>query len=292
MKTLNTLAITAVLEKMIPNALIKVDPEAVQLLKAAEAEGIGRFALDEILENIRIAERDRVPACQDTGLATVFLDIGQDVYLSGAPLAAAVNEGVRRGYRKAYARDSIADPLTRVNTGDNTPAVIYTRIVPGTEVRISFLAKGAGSENANKLFMLPPTAGVAGIVQAVTDISVTNACPPVILGVGIGGDSGLCAELSKRALLLPLSGHNPDPALDAIEKEILAAVNASGAGVMGLGSGQTCLAVRCIKTPCHIGSLPVFVTVQCYSLRRAVARIKQLNTPLNAPQRPNKNNLS
>jgi fumarate hydratase subunit alpha len=272
MRKINCSLVTGALEEIIGDCLVRVDPEICGLLEtaAAAADGLQAFALGEILENNRIAAEERVPACQDTGLAIVFLDVGQEVRFTGGLINDAVNEGVRRGCRSVYARNSVADPITRKNTGDNTPAIIYTRIVAGDKITVSFLAKGAGSENMNRLYMLPPARGTAGIIECAAEcvtLAGANPCPPVILGIGIGGDAGLAAELSKRALLSSVRLPNPDPGLAALEREILAAVNAAGIGVQGLGGGDTCLAVFCRKAPCHIGSLPVFITVQCHSSR-------------------------
>jgi fumarate hydratase subunit alpha len=269
-KTISAAAVTDALQRLIEHCLVHVHGDAVARLCALQRveTGLPAFALSQLTANARVAAEDNVPACQDTGLAVVFADVGQDVHVEG-DLSAAVDEGVRRAYKAAYARMSVAHPLTRVNTGDNTPAMLYARLVPGDGVTLSFLAKGAGSENMNRLFMLPPAKGRQGIIDGVVTAvreAGANPCPPILLGIGIGGDACRAAEMSKRVLLDPFTPH-PDPAVAALEAEILAAVNATGVGVQGFGGAHTALAVRCDVYPCHIGSLPVFVTFQCHSAR-------------------------
>lgn len=244
-------------------ALRKVDEKTVELLKIAlekERNPHARFALETILENDAYCDRTAAYPCQDTGLAVVFADVGEDVHIAG--LSEAIDEAVRIAYRSA--RKSAADPLTRLNTGDNTPAILHTRIVQGDKLTLHFLAKGAGSENMSRLYMLPPARGKKGIVESVVDcvkIAGANPCPPIILGIGIGGNFETAALLSKRALI---EENRPHPDLEA---EILAAVNLTGIGAQGFGGDTTALEARVLTAPTHIGMLPVAVNVQCHSVR-------------------------
>lgn len=247
----------------IDGALKKVDARTVGLLETAlekETNEHARFALRTILENDRYCDRTAAYPCQDTGLAVVFADIGEGVVVKN--LQATVDEAVRRGYQTA--RKSVADPLTRLNTGDNTPAIVHMRQVAGDRLTLSFLAKGAGSENMSRIYMLPPSRGRQGIVDSVVDcvkIAGANPCPPIIVGVGVGGNFETAALLSKRALI---ETDRPEPELEA---EILAAVNATGIGAQGFGGNTTALEARVLTYPTHIGMLPVAVNVQCHSVR-------------------------
>jgi len=211
-----------------------------------------------------------MPICQDTGMAVVFADVGQDVHIRG-DFTAAVNEGVRRGYTEGLLRKSVVgDPLRRKNTGDNTPAILHTRLVPGENITLTVAPKGFGSENMSRLKMLTPDAGVEGVKQFVLETvknAGANPCPPMVLGVGIGGDFERVAEMAKEALMLPVDGHHDDPYYAALEQELLEAVNLTGIGPQGLGGKTTCLGVRIVAGPTHIAGLPVAVNVSCHVTR-------------------------
>ena len=226
--------------------------------------------LKELKENARIAKEEKVPICQDTGFAVVFIELGQDVHLVGGSLSEAIHEGVRRGYREGYLRKSICHPFTRTNSGDNTPAVIHTELVPGDRIKITLAPKGAGSENMSRVVMLTPSDGVEGIkrfvIQRVKE-SGSNPCPPTIVGVGIGGTMEQAALLAKKSLLRPLGSRNPSPELDQLESEMLAGINQLGIGPQGLGGCTTSLAVHVLMMPCHIASLPLAVNIQCHVQR-------------------------
>jgi len=244
-------------------------------LEREESE-VGRGILRQILENAAIARQEKIPICQDCGLAVVFLELGQEVHIVGGDLYEAVNEGVRRGYREGYLRKSVVrQPFSaRQNTGDNTPAVIHTRIVPGEHLRITVAPKGGGSENMSRLAMLTPAAGRQGIVNFVlrtVDEAGANPCPPIILGVGIGGSFERVAYLAKYALLRPLGTPNPDPELADLERELLERVNWLGIGPQGFGGRITALAVHVEAEPCHIASLPAAVNIQCHAARHKEA---------------------
>jgi fumarate hydratase subunit alpha len=245
--------------------------DAFARFKADEESPTGRGILDQLGENARIAREEKLPLCQDTGFAVVFVELGQDVHLVGGDLYEAVNEGVRQGYQEGYLRKSIvADPLRRKNTGDNTPAVVHVKLVPGEQLKVTFAPKGGGSENMSGIAMLKPADGVEGVKKFVLDrVSQAgpNPCPPTVVGVGIGGTFEVAAYLSKLALLRPLGQRNPDPYYAALEDELLQAVNRLGIGPQGLGGTTTSLDVHVEAHPCHIASLPVAVNIQCHSAR-------------------------
>lgn len=232
--------------------------------------------LKELKENARIAREEKVPICQDTGFAVVFIELGQEVHLVGGNLTEAVFEGVRQGYREGYLRKSICHPFTRVNTGDNTPAIIHTEIVPGDKVKITMAPKGGGSENMSRVTMLTPSDGIEGIkkflVQRVRE-SGSNPCPPTIVGVGIGGTLEQAALLAKKSLLRSLGSKNPDPELEKLESEVLTEINKLGIGPQGLGGRTTSLAVHILMMPCHIASFPLAVNIQCHAQRHKEAII-------------------
>jgi fumarate hydratase subunit alpha len=249
------------------------------LKKAASAEktGLGRFALDRIVENACVAGKERLPICQDTGMAVLFLEVGQGVHITGGSLQDAVQKGVRRAYRKGHLRKSLCDPLSRVNTGDNTPAVIHTEIVPGNRIRIVAMPKGGGSENMSSVTMLLPAAGVEGIRKLIVNKvreAGPNPCPPTIIGVGIGGSMEQAALLAKKALLRPLGDRNRrDKRLAKREAETLKEINKLGIGPQGYGGETTSLAVHVEMMPCHIASLPVAINIQCHAARHKEAVI-------------------
>lgn len=242
--------------------------QALQASRSRENNPLAGRVLDTIILNARIAREDRQPMCQDTGTAVVFVHLGQEVHLVGGDLHTAINEGVRRGYQAGYLRKSIVgDPLfARKNTGDNTPAVIHIDLVPGDRVRLTVMTKGGGAENMSRLQMLTPADGVAGVrafVLETVQLAGPNACPPVIVGVGVGGTFDLVPALAKQALLRPVGQPNADPQLAAFEQELLAAVNALGIGPHGFGGSTTALAVHVETYATHIASLPVAVNLQC-----------------------------
>ena len=236
----------------------------------AEESESGREIFRQLLENASIAKEERVPLCQDCGLAVVFVELGQDVQLVGGSFEAAIHEGIRQGYGEGYLRKSLCHPLTRANTGDNTPAVIHTEIVPGDRLKLIVVPKGGGSENMSRVHMLKPAEGWAGVKEKVVGTvreAGPNPCPPIIVGVGIGGTFEQAAYLSKKSLLRELGLPNADPELARLEEELLLAVNELGIGPQGLGGRITALAVHLLMQPCHIASLPVAVNIQCHSSR-------------------------
>jgi fumarate hydratase subunit alpha len=258
-------------------SLGRAERDALAAARARETSPTGRAILDQLLENADIAEAERRPLCQDTGVAVVFLEVGQEVRLTSGGLEDAVQEAVRDAYSRFYLRKSILDhPLTRKNTGDNTPAVIHTRIMPGDKVRIVFDAKGGGCENMSRLAMLTPSAGREGVVDFVVKAVAEaggNPCPPVVVGVGLGGTFEKAALMAKQALLRPLGEPAAHPEDRRLEEELLAKINATGVGPMGLGGVSTALAVHVISHPCHLAALPVAVNLDCHSHRHSEATI-------------------
>ena len=244
--------------------------------RESEESPVGREVLDRILENSDIATKERIPLCQDCGAAVVFLELGQEAHIVGGDLYTAVNDGVRQGYEEGYLRKSMVrlPYSTRVNTRDNTPAIIYTDIVPGDKLKITVVPKGGGGENMTRLAMLPPARGRQGVIDFVVnavDEAGSNPCPPVIVGVGIGGTAEQTLLLAKRALLRKVGEPNPDAEFTQLEKEILKRVNNLGIGPMGYGGRITALAVHVEVFPAHIASLPVAVNLQCHSARHKEA---------------------
>lgn len=236
--------------------------------KTTEQSPVGQSVLGQLQENLKVAEEEMIPICQDTGMAVVFLSIGQDVHLIGGDLTEAVNEGVRQGYTEGYLRKSVVkDPLLRENTGDNTPAIIHTQIVPGDRVTITLAPKGFGSENMSRIFMLKPAEGIDGVkrvvLEAVKDAG-PNACPPMVVGVGIGGDFEKAACLAKQALTRKTGSHSPLPHIATLETELLQKINDLGIGPGGLGGTATAFAVQIETYPTHIAGLPVAVNICCH----------------------------
>jgi len=272
MKEITAETITAAVRQLAIDAAHHLEPDILEALVAArdrETSELARGVLDLLLVNADLASREMVPACQDTGICAVFVELGQDIHLAG-DFNAAVQEGVRLGYSEGYLRKSVCDPLTRRNTGTNTPAVIHVRLVPGDQCRIAILPKGCGSENMSALRMLPPSAGLPGMVDFVVETVVKagpNPCPPLVVGVGLGGTFEQAALLAKRVLLRPLGRPHPETAAAELEREMLARINAEGRGVHGLGGCNTALAVHLGTCPTHIASLPVAVNIQCHSHR-------------------------
>ena len=238
--------------------------------KSREVSPQGLQVLDELIENAGIAKEGVFPLCQDTGFAVVFLELGQDVHFVGENLKEAIEEGVRKGYKEGYLRKSICHPFTRKNTSDNTPAVIHTEIVPGDRVKLTLVAKGGGSENMSRVTMLAPSDGWEGVKRFVVkraEEAGSNPCPPIIVGVGIGGTFEKAALLAKKALLRNVGEPSADPEVARMEQELFEAINALGVGPQGLGGRVTALGVLVEMMPCHIASLPVAVNIQCHSAR-------------------------
>ena len=244
--------------------------ERIKECENLEKSKVGKNVLKILMENATIAKNEKVPICQDTGVAVIFLEIGQNVHFVDGNLYDAINEGVREGYKEGYLRKSMCHPFTRKNTGDNTPAIIHTKIVPGDKVKITVAPKGGGSENMSLVKMMKPSDGIEGIkeliIQRVAEAG-PNPCPPIIVGVGIGGNFERSAILAKEALLRKIGSNNPDSELDALERELLKKINNLGIGPQGLGGRITALAVFIKMEPCHIASLPVAINIQCHAAR-------------------------
>lgn len=275
MTKIDTAAIAAEVRKAIAEISRNIEPSCLAALEKARADETvpaARFALDKMCENARFAAQNGYPVCQDTGMCVVFAEIGKDVQLCGKLLQDAVDDAVKEGY--ADLRKSVLDPVTRVNTGTNAPAVLHTELVPGDEVKIGVMLKGFGSENMSAIYMLNPAQGLEAakdaIVQTVAN-AASNPCPPVIVGVGLGGTFELCAKMSKQALFRKIGSSNPDPQLDGIERELLDRINALGVGAQGFGGRTTALGVFIRKYPTHISSLPVAVNILCHCSRAKVA---------------------
>ena len=280
MRDLNTEQITNAIREMCMEANYKLASDMEQaLIKARETEEspVGQRVLGQLQENLEIAKNEQIPICQDTGMAVVFLEIGQDVHLTGGDLEEAVNEGVRRGYTEGYLRKSVvSDPILRENTKDNTPAVIHCKIVPGEKVKITVAPKGFGSENMSRIFMRKPAEGIDGvkdsILTAVKDAG-PNACPPLIVGVGIGGTFEKAAIMAKQSLLRPLESESDIPWVRELEREMLQKINATGLGPAGLGGRNTALAVKVTTYPTHIAGLPVAVNICCHVNRHVIREV-------------------
>lgn len=281
MRIINTADITETVRRLFIEANYRLPDDAKGLIYSAcerEQNRLGKAVLERIYENLGAAVRLDIPICQDTGMAVLFADVGQQVIIEGGLFEDAVNEGVRRAYCDGYMRLSVVDdPLfSRINTGDNTPAVIYTRLVGGDKIILTAAPKGFGSENMSALKMFTPSAARSDIIAFITDTVKTagsNPCPPILIGVGIGGTFDSCAVLAKRALVRPVSCRNPNPDYAALERDTLETVNALGIGPQGFGGNVTALAVNIEYMPTHIAGLPVAVNINCHVMRHAEAVI-------------------
>ena len=280
MRTIPVSQITDAVKEMCIEAnlfLTKDMEEALKQTQKSEEAPLGRSVLDQLCQNLQIAGEDSIPICQDTGMAVVFLEVGQEVHFEGGVLEDAVNEGIRRGYTEGCLRKSVvSDPLIRENTKDNTPGVIHYSIVPGDRVKITVAPKGFGSENMSRIFMLKPADGEEGVKNAVLTAvkeAGPNACPPMVVGVGIGGTFEKCALLAKQALTRPLDQRSEIPWVRAMEEELLERINRSGIGPGGLGGTTTALGVNINTYPTHIAGLPVAVNICCHVNRHAVRTI-------------------
>jgi len=273
MREVSAAAITKAVKELFIDANINLGEDVLAALHRAleqEESPQGKEILNELIENARIAAEEGIPICQDTGLAVVFVEMGQDVHVVDGDFTEAINEGVRQGYREGYLRKSACHPFTRANTGDNTPAIVHIDIVPGDTIKIIAAPKGGGSENMSRVMMLTPSVGMEGvkefIVQRVRE-SGANPCPPIIVGAGIGGTFEQAALIAKKALLRPLGSTNPDPELAAMEADLLTRINNLGIGPQGYGGRTTALAVHVNMIPCHIASLSLAVNIQCHAQR-------------------------
>ncbi len=276
MREITTERITELVERLCIEANCNLPEDLFNCLgecRKKEKSPLGKEILGTLVENARIAREGCDPICQDTGMTVVFMTIGQEIHITGGSLEEAINEGVRRGYEKGYLRKSVVrDPLDRINTKDNTPAVIHYEIVPGDEFHLVVAPKGFGSENMSQLKMLKPSQGIQGVkdfvIQTVSEAGA-NPCPPIIVGIGIGGTMEKCAILSKKALLLPVGQSNSNPDLAGLETELLESINALGIGPAGFGGSTTALAVHILTYPTHIAGLPVSVNIGCHVTRHA-----------------------
>lgn len=279
MRTVNTREIADKIYELALKAGVSLTPSCLTALKEAESSescGAAKFALGTLLDNADLSAREKLPVCQDTGMAVVILDIGQEVFLEGELLESAVNDAVRRAYADGYFRKSICDPLTRQNTGDNTPAAIHTHICAGDKIEITYLPKGFGSENMSAMYMLKPAQGVDGIVDAIVSTvrkAGSRPCPPVYVGVGIGGSFDTCAFLAKKALTRDIGTHNRRADVADIERRALEGINALDIGCQGFHGKTTALGVSCEWAYTHIAGLPVAVNIQCHCVRCQKATI-------------------
>ncbi|HIE16690.1 MAG TPA: fumarate hydratase [Dehalococcoidia bacterium] len=279
MRDIDCKQITETIATLFQEACLYLPEDVLAAIKEArekEESPVAKDVLGKIIENIEVSAKEKIPLCQDTGAAVVMLQIGQDVHLMGGDLEAAINEGVRQGYEKGYLRKSmVRQPFSaRVNTKDNTPAIIHTDIVPGDRLKVSVMPKGGGSENCSRLIVMPPAKGRQGVIDFVVNVveeSGSNPCPPVIIGLGIGGTTDKTMMMAKKALLRKVGEPNPDPEAAELEREILQHVNNLGIGPMGYGGRITAIAVHAEVFPAHIASLPVAVNIQCWCARHKEA---------------------
>jgi fumarate hydratase subunit alpha len=274
MRDIHTSAITDAVKKLCMDANFNLEPDMLSAFDRAletERSAAGKQVLQILKDNAAMARETHIPYCQDTGMVVCFVEVGQEVHVTGGALDEAINAGVGQGYTEGYLRASIVrSPFDRVNTGDNTPAVIHTDVVPGAELKIQVMTKGGGCENRSKYKMLTPADGIAGVKEWVLEcvkMAGPDACPPLVLGVGIGGTFEKSAILSKKALFRPLGTPNPDKQIDALEQELLDKANRLGIGPQGYGGDTTAFAIHILTYPCHITSLPVAVTIECHAHR-------------------------
>lgn len=279
-RTIHTDILIETIKKMCieANHNLSIDmKKALMEAKKNEKSQIGKKILNQLEENLSIASSEMIPICQDTGMAVFFIEIGQDVHFEGCLLEDAINEGVRKGYEEGFLRKSVVgDPILRENTKDNTPSVVHYSIVPGDKVKITFAPKGFGSENMSRVFMLKPADGIEGVKKAIlTTVKEAgpNACPPMVIGVGIGGTFEKCAIMAKKALTRPIHEHSPIPYIEELEKELLEKINKMGIGPGGLGGTTTALAVNINTYPTHIAGLPVAINICCHVNRHLVREI-------------------
>ncbi len=279
MREINAKQITEVVKKLCVDANFYLGEDVLQAFdrgEKMEESPVGKEVFAQLKENARIAREEKVAMCQDTGLAVVFVELGQDVHIVGGDFNAAINEGVRQGYKDGYLRKSSCHPFARTNTKDNTPAIIHLEMVPGEKIKITVAPKGGGSENMSMVNMLSPSDGIEGVKNRVVEWvkqAGSNPCPPIVVGVGVGGTFEECALTAKKALLRPLGQKNPDPQLAAMEEELLTRVNNLGIGPQGLGGRITALAVHVEMIPCHIASFPMAVNINCHAHRHKEAVI-------------------
>jgi fumarate hydratase subunit alpha len=271
---INASEITEKISRLCREANFQANDDVVYALRdsyEAEVSPVAKEVFAELLENAKIARECQIPLCQDTGVAVVFVEMGKDVEITGGHLYDAIQEGVRKGYKEGYLRKSmVSDPLHRVNTGDNTPAIIHTECVPENYLKITFMAKGGGCENMSRIAMLTPADGREGVINFVVETvrsAKANPCPPIIVGVGIGGTFDYAAFLAKKSLLRLLGTRHSDPDTAALEQEMLERINDLGIGAQGLGGWITAMAVHIERYPCHIASLPVAVNIECHAHR-------------------------
>ncbi|MCK4827610.1 fumarate hydratase [bacterium] len=273
MRQISTQKIIEAIKDSAIQANYELGEDVVQALKDSlnnEESPVGKDVLAQLIENAQIAREERIPICQDTGVAVIFAELGQEVHIIGGDFRSALEEGIKQGYREGYLRKSMCHPFTRKNTGDNTPIIVHIDVVPGDKLTIWVVPKGGGSENMSRLFMLQPSEGWAGVRDRVVQTVVEagpNPCPPTIVGVGIGGNFEQSALLHKKSLLRPLGTSNPDPEQSQMEDELLEEINKSGVGPQGLGGRVTSFAVHVLMMPCHIASLPLAVNIQCHVSR-------------------------
>jgi fumarate hydratase subunit alpha len=280
MRDIHVSSITDSVKKLCMDANWSLEPDMLRAFDRAlttERSPAGKHVLEILKQNAHMAQTQRIPYCQDTGFVVCFVELGQDVHVTGGGLYDAINEGVRQGYTEGYLRASIVrSPFDRVNTGDNTPAVIHVDVVPGATLKVMIMAKGGGCENRSKYMMLTPAAGIQGVKDFIIEcvkMAGPDACPPLILGVGIGGTFEKAAINSKKALFRELGSPNPDPSIDALEKELLDGANRLGIGPQGYGGDTTAFGIHIMTYPCHITSLPVAVTIECHAHRHKEATL-------------------
>ncbi len=274
MKEIDSQRVSDAVKDLCIEANCVLSDDVISAIKDAgekEESRVGKEILKLLIENVNVARTERIPICQDTGVAVVFVELGSDVRIINGDLREAINDGVKRGYTEGYLRKSmVKSPIDRVNTGDNTPAIIHFDIVKGENLRITVLPKGGGSENMSQLKMLTPSEGVEGVKKFVIETvkkAGSNPCPPIVVGVGIGGNFEYAPLLAKKALLRTLGTHNPDPKIAKLEEELLEEINKTGIGPQGLGGRVTALALNIETHPCHITALPVAVNIECHAHR-------------------------